>query len=294
MNEKKNYIITTIIWITLYLSFVFIYLNEIQKLEDYSLIDDLASVSIVTILLIILVIFFEQFFPHNRSWNKPDMQTFNNIGFSFLSSFANTYGKALALIIMPLILSKTSWSTFSIWPNEIYFPIQVLIGIFYYDLIYYWYHRISHKNHWIWRLHRLHHSSEKLNVLALGKFNVLDIFFELLIINSGLILIQMPVNVFFVTQAFMIPATLLSHSNFDVRLPAWLNWIIISPTTHRVHHSINKLEHDTNYGGFSHFWDIIFKTYDPVPNIKPIQTGISGHKTSPWIWGQFFDFLKKD
>jgi len=244
-------------------------------------------------LLLILVITFEQFFPHNRSWNKPDMQTFNNIIFNFSSTFTNLYTIALVLIITPIILSKMSWD-FSIWPSELYFPIQVLIGLLYYDFIYYWYHRISHKNQWLWRLHRLHHSSEKLNTLALGKFNIIDIFLEIFIINVGLVLIQLPENVFFAAQSFMIPATILSHSNFDVKLPSWLKRIVITPTSHRIHHSINQLEHDSNYGGFSHFWEIVFKTYNPVVNMEPVQTGIAGHKMSPWIWSQFFDFLKKD
>jgi len=221
------------------------------------------------------------------------MQTFNNIIFNFSSTFTNLYTIALVLIITPIILSKMSWD-FSIWPSEVYFPIQVLIALLYYDFIYYWYHRISHKNKWLWRLHRLHHSSEKLNTLALGKFNVIDIFLEIFIINVGLVLIQLPENVFFAAQSFMIPATILSHSNFDVKLPSWLKWVIITPTSHRIHHSINQLEHDSNYGGFSHFWDIIFKTYNPVVNMEPVQTGIAGHKMSPWIWSQFFDFLKKD
>lgn len=278
MNKKRDYIISTFAWIALYTSFVYLFLIDLR---------------LFTFLLLILVITFEQFFPHNRSWNKPDMQTFNNIIFNFSSTFTNLYTIALVLIITPIILSKMSWD-FSIWPSELYFPIQVLIGLLYYDFIYYWYHRISHKNQWLWRLHRLHHSSEKLNTLALGKFNIIDIFLEIFIINVGLVLIQLPENVFFAAQSFMIPATILSHSNFDVKLPSWLKRIVITPTSHRIHHSINQLEHDSNYGGFSHFWEIVFKTYNPVVNMEPVQTGIAGHKMSPWIWSQFFDFLKKD
>ena len=84
MNKKKSHIASTIVWIVLYVVFVYVYLKEIVKLEDYSIIEEIESVSLVTVSLLVIVLISERLFPHNQTWNKLDMQTFNNVVFSFL------------------------------------------------------------------------------------------------------------------------------------------------------------------------------------------------------------------
>lgn len=294
IDSRKSLYITNFVWLLLYGSFVIIYMVQISKLEDASTIEDVLIVSIWPLVLLVITIFFEFLIPYNKKWNKIDLQTANSIGYIIINVYPETLARSLSLIVMPFLITKVSLDNINIWPSGLPIAIQVLIGILIYDFIYYWYHRISHKNKFLWKLHRLHHSSEKLNILALYKFNLIDLFLEFFIINSILLLIQIPIDIYLITQGFMIPATLLSHANFDVRLPKIVDWIIINPSSHRYHHSKSNHLIDKNFGGFTLLWDIIFGTYVPSNNDKKIEVGIQNHETSRWIWFQLFDFLKKD
>ncbi|MEL6323546.1 MAG: sterol desaturase family protein, partial [Pseudomonadota bacterium] len=60
---------------------------------------------------------------------------------------------------------------------------------------------------------------------------------------------------------------MFNHAN--VRLPKWLDaalrTFMVTPDMHRIHHSVHRHEHDTNYGFFLSIWDRIFRTYTAVP-----------------------------
>jgi sterol desaturase/sphingolipid hydroxylase (fatty acid hydroxylase superfamily) len=61
--------------------------------------------------------------------------------------------------------------------------------------------------------------------------------------------------------------TLFAHANLRLpeRLERVLRWIVITPDMHRVHHSVYREEHDTNYGNLLSVWDRLFRTYQAAP-----------------------------
>lgn len=289
----KTYV-STFLWLVLLISFTSIYIFKINSMANLDEFENAFSISLLTFGFIIVGVIIEWLIPIDKMNNELNIETANNITYIIISSFAETAGKTLALFTFPILAGAFANWEVSLWPTNWPVALQILLGVLIYDFVYYWYHRISHHSGLLWRFHRLHHSTVQLNLLALNRFHFIDIILELFILTTIFTILQIPIKVFFLMQAFMIPVTLLSHANFPVVLPKFLRWIAISPKTHRIHHASIPELHDKNFGGFSLFWDIIFRTYESGEDISPYATGLENRRISKWIWMQLADFLQKD
>jgi sterol desaturase/sphingolipid hydroxylase (fatty acid hydroxylase superfamily) len=77
------------------------------------------------------------------------------------------------------------------------------------------------------------------------------------------------------------PLVLAQHAN--VRFPPWverLNWILITPGMHRVHHSIDRRDYDLNFGGLFSWWDRLFGTWREAGVVERV--GLPGFENARW------------
>jgi len=136
------------------------------------------------------------------------------------------------------------------------------------DLGFYVEHRCSHRIQLLWASHSVHHSSEKMQATTAFRLAWTPILsgvflFYLLIVWIG----YDPVWVygmvsFSLTYQFFVHTELVPH----VR---WLEWVINTPSAHRVHHGSNPEYIDKNYGGVLLIWDHLFSSYQAErPDIK--------------------------
>ncbi len=172
-----------------------------------------------------------------------------------LVSIATTAGwKALALLgyaaiyayVAPWHLSTSQWYTWVI----------AILGV---DLLYYAYHRIAHRVRLIWATHQAHHSSEYFNFATAlrQKWN-----------NSGEILMWVPLPllglppwmVFFSWSLNLIYQFCVHTERID-KLPRWFEFSFNTPSHHRVHHGMDQVYLDKNYGGILIIWDRMFGSF---------------------------------
>ena len=149
--------------------------------------------------------------------------------------------------------------------NEILSPILVWVLTFVtIDFIYYWYHRCSHRVRFLWAVHMNHHSSEEMNFsVALrqawfGPITKIPFFMLMPLIGFDPI----------ITAAAGIISTLwgvLGHTQWIKRLGP-LEYILVTPSSHRVHHGSNEEYIDKNYGNLLIIWDRIFGTFADEKN----------------------------
>ncbi len=166
----------------------------------------------------------------------------------------------------------------SAWPVWQQLIVIILIA----DLAYYWAHRTVHRNGFLWRLHAIHHSSRKLDVLATFRSHPID-----LVLTRGVSII-LPLALGFDTAAIVLYVGifhwhgLFVHSNTRLRF-GWLEYIIATPAWHRWHHA-DMGEASCNYAGQLAIYDLIFGSFrlerdhperlgisDPVPASYPGQ-----------------------
>ena len=174
-----------------------------------------------------------------------------------LVSIATSAGwKALALLgytaiyayVAPWHLSPTKWYTWVI----------ALVGV---DLLYYGYHRMAHRVRLMWATHQAHHSSEYYNFATAvrQKWN-----------NSGEVLMWLPLPllglppwmVYFSWSLNLIYQFWVHTERVD-KLPRPFEFILNTPSHHRVHHGMDKLYLDKNYGGILIIWDRLFGAFSP-------------------------------
>jgi len=139
------------------------------------------------------------------------------------------------------------------------------------DFSFYWWHRASHRMRFLWANHVNHHSSLEFNFSTALRQPVFSpilrplFYFYLpwLGFHPQMIMILGIVSLIWAVW---------SHTKHIGKL-GFLEYIIVTPSGHRVHHGANPEYIDKNYGGVFIFWDILFGTFEP--ETKPVDYGLT-------------------
>lgn len=141
------------------------------------------------------------------------------------------------------------------------------------DLSYYWFHRISHENRFMWASHVVHHSSQQYNLSTALRQTWTGSFFSfvfwlwlpLLGFHPAMIIFMMAISLLY---QFWI------HTQTINKLPSWFEAVFNTPSHHRVHHGSNPLYLDKNHAGILIIWDKLFGTFQPELTAEPVQYGL--------------------
>ncbi|MEO7072211.1 MAG: sterol desaturase family protein [Rhodanobacter sp.] len=135
------------------------------------------------------------------------------------------------------------------------------------DLVIYAQHRLMHRVGFLWRLHRVHHTDLALDVSSGVRFHPLEILFSMGVKIATVMLLGAGPAVVVVFEIVLSSFSLMTHAN--LRLPVWLDarlrWVFVTPDMHRIHHSVLRTEHDTNFGFHVSWWDRLFGSYTAQP-----------------------------
>ena len=127
----------------------------------------------------------------------------------------------------------------------------------------YWRHRLSHRFHWWWALHSLHHAQRQMTFWSDDRNHVLDDIIAFLWFGVIALLIGVPPLQFPLLVLVLRFIESLSHANARVSF-GWLgDRVLISPRFHRAHHGIRAAgKGSCNYGAVLPWWDMLFRTAD--------------------------------
>ncbi len=151
------------------------------------------------------------------------------------------------------------------WPNWVQFAVAVLLL----DLMYWVQHYVNHKVPLLWSFHSLHHSQKELNFFTDFRYHVLEyvVRHTFLVIPFLVLAVEAPTIILF--AIFQRWYTRVYHGNIRTNLGP-LRYVLVTPQSHRVHHSIESRHRDTNFGSLFSIWDHLFGTqcrrYDEYPD----------------------------
>jgi sterol desaturase/sphingolipid hydroxylase (fatty acid hydroxylase superfamily) len=153
-----------------------------------------------------------------------------------------------------------NWTGWPLW-------LETLLALAALDFALWLQHLASHKLSLLWRLHQMHHADVDIDVTTAIRFHPIEIGLSMLWkIVWVLVLGASPLAVL-LFEVILNGAAMFNHAN--VALPAWLDAllrsVIVTPDMHRVHHSVMRREHDSNYGFNLSIWDRLFSTYTAQP-----------------------------
>lgn len=158
--------------------------------------------------------------------------------------------------------------------------LTYLIAFIALDLAGYLVHALSHKINFFWNGHIIHHSSEDFN-LACALRQSVSVFVKLFVILLlPAALLGVPAQVIAVIAPLHLFAQFWYHTQ-HINKMGFLEKIIVTPSHHRVHHAINKVYMDKNYGQIFIFWDRMFGTFQPELKEVPAVYGVS-RPVSTW------------
>ena len=153
--------------------------------------------------------------------------------------------------------------------NQIDLPtwVAVVFAVLIFDFAIWLQHLISHKVPLFWRFHRVHHSDRDFDVTTAVRFHPVEIAVSMLLkigLGYG---IGPPVLGILLFEILLNGTAMFNHANIRLPLPldAVIRRVLVTPDMHRVHHSVLREEHDSNYGFSLSVWDRIFATYVAQP-----------------------------
>lgn len=237
-----------------------------------------------------IVAVWEGLLPARKPIASTTSRWVNNLLWLFLNNLVIRWVFPFLSVAWASHVGTHEWGLF----NQTSLPevLQFLLGICLLDLGGYLLHVALHKNSLLWRVHSVHHSDMDFDCTTGFRFHpieaIISNLWRLAIISAfGLNPFIVAVYEFWVAMQ-----NLYGHANasFPPHVEKFLRWLIITPDTHRVHHSANQAEYDSNYGIVFPWWDRLFHSYRqlPVNYQKTMPIGLALHteetfKSLPWL-----------
>lgn len=225
---------------------------------------DEAAFGLAWLALVLAIVLLEQTVPH-RPAERPTLSKRAVLivtGF-VLSAMLGLLGGFYEEVLRPLFAPLTNAGPGALWPGGLHWSIQVLLLYLLSDGINYWMHRAVHRWPLLWRVsgHGVHHAFHKLNAHHSILTHPLELFFLAapMALCAALFGIETPI----VLGASLLLTTvaMLAHANLNLDTPG-LRWIVTQPAHHRLHHSLDRDERETNYACTAILWDRLFGTFD--------------------------------
>ena len=167
-------------------------------------------------------------------------------------------------------------------------PARAVAAFVLLDCWTYWWHRLNHRLPLLWRFHRMHHSDDNMDVSTATRFHLGEIVISAAIRLALIPVIGIPLGAILAYDLILLVATQFHHSNIGLRgvIDRWLRYLIVSPNMHKVHHSQEQVETDSNYASIFSVWDRLFGTYRGKADYHEIRFGLPA-----WTGSRFQSLL---
>ncbi len=167
------------------------------------------------------------------------------------------------------------------WPSWMELVIAVLVL----DFVIWGQHVLTHKIPVLWRLHRVHHADVDIDVSTAIRFHPIEVALSMLLKIGAVYLLGPTALAVILFEIILNGTAMFNHAN--LKLPLGLDRLVrlifVTPDMHRVHHSADRSEHDSNYGFALSVWDRLFGTYiaQPKDGHDHMLTGLQWRDEAP-------------
>ena len=189
----------------------------------------------------------------------------NNLGLVILNSIMLRLLFPAAAVGMAAFTAEQGWGILNYY--QLPLTLSVVLVVVTMDFIIYLQHVLVHAVPALWRLHRVHHADLDYDVTTGARFHPIEIILSMLIKFATIVVLGPPVVAVVIFEVVLNAMAMFNHGN--VRLPLVLDrvlrFLVVTPDMHRVHHSVEDNEANSNFGFNLSIWDRIFGTYIAQP-----------------------------
>jgi len=249
----------------------------------------------VAILLIMAV--WEILAPRRALTVSKMVRWVNNLGLVALNTALLRYAFPTAAVGVALFAQQHGWGLLNYY--SIPFWLAVLATVVAMDFIVYLQHVLVHAIPMLWRLHRVHHADLDYDLTTGARFHPIEIFLSMGIKFATIVVLGPPVVAVIIFEVILNFMAMFNHAN--VKLPLGLDRVMrklfVTPDMHRVHHSVEDDEANSNFGFNLSIWDQLFGTYRDQPRAghEGMTIGIHKFRTqkdASWLPGMLLLPLK--
>lgn len=240
------------------------------------------------IFVTLAVIFaFEGSFPHYRGRQSRIKHAFPHI----LTAIMN--GLLMRLVLVVATIKAIGWAESNRWGLmhmlSLSLTAETVIVFVLFDVWMYFWHIMNHQVPFLWRFHRAHHSDIAMDTTTALRFHPGELVLSTFIRLPVVILLGMSFDQLVLFEVLLNLSTLFHHSN--LALPEkWdriLRVLIVTPNMHRVHHSVERTETNSNFTSLLSVWDRLNRTFKMREDTRTITTGLPLFRGQQWqrLWG---------
>jgi sterol desaturase/sphingolipid hydroxylase (fatty acid hydroxylase superfamily) len=156
--------------------------------------------------------------------------------------------------------------------------LLAMLGVMALDLFTYFGHVLLHKSWLGWQFHRVHHSDYEVNVTTTFRQHPGETVWRTLWYVLAIAIFGIPMWVVVIYLAISTLNAQLEHTNIKLseKVDRPLRLVFVTPNMHKVHHSREQIETDTNYSNIFSVWDRIFGTYTSTVDFRRLRYGLDG------------------
>jgi len=202
----------------------------------------------------------------------------SNLGLVALNALVVRLAFPVAAVGFAALAAERGWGLL----NAFDIPIWVAFGLslLALDLAIYFQHVMFHAVPILWRLHRVHHADPDFDVTTGARFHPVEILLSMLVKLAAIAVIGAPAAAVLAFEVLLNACAMFNHGN--VTIPAAvdraLRRVIVTPDMHRIHHSMEMAETNSNYGFNLAWWDRLFGTYRAEAGLpqERMRVGVEG------------------
>ncbi len=200
----------------------------------------------------------------SRNFRFQNILTNLNLGASY---------QAFELIVHALWLMAVMHWVYDHRIVSVPFNIWTALPLFFLlEFCYYWFHRCSHRVRWFWCAHVVHHSGHHMSLSTAMRQSLLYSVTGYWVFFLPLMWIGLSPELTMALYALDLAYQFFVHTESVRRMPAWFEYVFVTPSHHRVHHGRNPAYIDKNYGGVLILFDRWFGTF--AEEVEPVDYGI--------------------
>lgn len=189
----------------------------------------------------------------------------NNLGVVGLNTVLLRIVFPTAAVGVALFVAEQGWGVFNYY--AVPYALVVLLCVVMMDFAIYLQHLMFHATPALWRLHRMHHADLDIDVTTGARFHPIEILLSMLIKFAVIVVLGAPALAVLIFEVLLNATSMFNHSN--VRMPLAVDKVlrlfVVTPDMHRVHHSIEDDETNSNFGFNLPWWDRMLGTYRGQP-----------------------------
>lgn len=215
--------------------------------------------------IFILMAVWEIVAPRRRLSVSKVLRWSNNLVLVVINSIILRLLFPMAAVGIAVFAEHRGWGLLNYY--ELPITVSVILAVIMMDGMIYLQHVMMHAIPALWRLHRVHHADPDFDVTTGARFHPIEIILSMLIKFAVIIVIGAPMVAVIFFEVILNATAMFNHSNVRLNptIDRFLRLILVTPDMHRVHHSVEADETNSNFGFNLPWWDRLLGTYRAQP-----------------------------